>query len=85
VFKLTTTYITILIKHHNFCQGRPLLLLAPGARNLPMPLISTFRLNIRSEISVLGYETLNVLILRILRDFKECHPRCACETYICWK
>jgi len=18
-------------------------------------------------------------------NFKECHPRCACETYICWK
>jgi len=56
-------YITVLIKHcHNFCQGQPLLLLAPGATNLPMPLISAFRLNIRSEISVLGYDALNVLL-----------------------
>jgi len=63
VFRLTVPYITVLIKHcHNVCQGRPLLLLALGARNLPMPLISTFRLNIRSKISVMGYETLNVLL-----------------------
>jgi hypothetical protein len=63
LFRLTIPYIIVLVKHgHNICQGRPLLLLAPGARNLPTPLISAFQLNIRSKISVLGYEALNVLL-----------------------